>query len=151
MACVVLCSICSLAWRWHFDWSACLLSLQQAGIDFAREIPYRRFGYEDMYDPDVEAHKRWKCCAKHGVFIEGEDLFDPKIFTISMVEVRHVAQKLSLSLEQTAQVQRQLVQVQRELFWKLGTVLALVCCSAVAAPLMCPRDGGLPFLCHFLL
>jgi len=56
------------------------------GGDFAVEIPKKRFDIEEWFDADLESHKWMKTYARHGIFIEGADMFDNRFFGISPVE-----------------------------------------------------------------
>lgn len=58
----------------------------RAGTDFATEIPRKRWFWEDFYDPDLDSYLDFKTYSMHGVFIEGADLFDNKLFGISNME-----------------------------------------------------------------
>lgn len=54
--------------------------------DFATEIPQKRFNWYEWYDSDLESWKWNKCYTYHGIFIEGAEMFDNKLFGISNME-----------------------------------------------------------------
>merc|ERR1740129_1876492 len=72
----------------------------QSGFDSAVLIPKSRWNWDDVYDPDPESYKKRKLCTKHGVFIDGAELFDNKCFNLSMNEARdlHPTQRHALEI-----------------------------------------------------
>lgn len=58
------------------------------GGDVAHEVPMMRWKHEDHYNPDPESWKYFKIYAKHGCFIEGGELFDPKPFGLAVYEAK---------------------------------------------------------------
>jgi len=68
-----------------------------SGVDYATTIPYTRWAHEQYYDPDPDAYKRsnvfrgggiQRTSIKHAQFIEGMELFDNKMFGISVMEAK---------------------------------------------------------------
>lgn len=77
----------SFSCKWPASWDAVpFWNSTLQGADLAVEIPFHRWKYEDMYDPDLDSYKWGKSCSKHGTFFEGIHLFDPKPFSISIFE-----------------------------------------------------------------
>mmetsp|Transcript_24516 Transcript_24516/g.68892 ORF Transcript_24516/g.68892 Transcript_24516/m.68892 type:complete len:999 (-) Transcript_24516:69-3065(-) len=75
----------------HFpsDWD-CFASWAslQAGADFGVYVPFSRWDHEPSYDPNPQSWKWSKCCSKHGSFMEGAELFDPKPYGLSVFEAK---------------------------------------------------------------
>jgi len=59
-----------------------------SGADMASEVPMMRWKHEDHYNPDVDAWKMFKTYSKHGTFIDGAELFDPKPFGLAVYEAK---------------------------------------------------------------
>jgi acyl transferase domain-containing protein len=68
-----------------------------AGLDAATEIPSARWSLEENYEPASGAEAAYG--TKHGAFIEGADLFDPKHFSISAHEAEAMDPQQRLLLE----------------------------------------------------
>jgi len=58
------------------------------GPDYVIEVPIIRWDHSQWYDDSAEAWKFAKTNVRHGAFMEGVDLFDNKIFTLSVSESR---------------------------------------------------------------
>jgi acyl transferase domain-containing protein len=58
------------------------------GPDLLTEVPLTRWSHDEWYDEDADCWKQQKVWSKHGSFYEGVELFDAKMFSISMVEAR---------------------------------------------------------------
>nr|AQS99250.1 type I polyketide synthase [Gambierdiscus excentricus] len=61
-----------------------------AGADFVLEVPHRRFNIDQYWykDPKEELWTQYKSYSRHGSFIDGEDLFDNKQFSVSAPQAR---------------------------------------------------------------
>jgi len=85
----VQCAVRGMACRFPGTWDAystwCGLNY---GADMASEVPMLRWKHEDFYDSQPESWKYYKIYTKHGVFIEGADLFDPKPFGLAVYEAK---------------------------------------------------------------
>jgi polyketide synthase-associated protein len=73
-----------------------------AGIDVVTEVPMQRWNHEPMfvdYDVDPECWKYFKTTCKHMAWMEGIDLFDPKLFGMSPAEAKSIDPSQRLILE----------------------------------------------------
>jgi len=72
------------------------------GTDFVTEVPNSRWDHSTVYvpfDEDPEGWKSFKSYCKHGSFMEGIDLFDPKLFGMSPAEAKAIDPNQRLVLE----------------------------------------------------
>jgi 3-oxoacyl-(acyl-carrier-protein) synthase len=72
------------------------------GTDTVVEVPNTRWDHTDVYVPyeeDPEAWKRFKSYCKHGSFMDGIDLFDPKLFGMSPAEAKSIDPNQRIVLE----------------------------------------------------
>mmetsp|Transcript_17101 Transcript_17101/g.54772 ORF Transcript_17101/g.54772 Transcript_17101/m.54772 type:complete len:1163 (-) Transcript_17101:214-3702(-) len=58
------------------------------GPDLVTEVPMARWRVEDTYDPDPDCWRWGKVFTKHGGFMDGADLFEPKFFGLSLSEAK---------------------------------------------------------------
>mmetsp|Transcript_47748 Transcript_47748/g.147578 ORF Transcript_47748/g.147578 Transcript_47748/m.147578 type:complete len:1039 (-) Transcript_47748:168-3284(-) len=70
------------------------------GPDYATDVPIARWNHDDVYDPDPEGWQRGKAYCRHGVFMEGTELFDNKFFNLSPNESRGLDPHQRLLMEQ---------------------------------------------------
>nr|AQS99296.1 type I polyketide synthase [Gambierdiscus polynesiensis] len=70
-------------WSPYNTWNA-----MSYGADMAIEVPMMRWKVEDHYSPELESWKFYKTYTKHGIFIEGAELFDPKPFGLAVYEAK---------------------------------------------------------------
>jgi polyketide synthase-associated protein len=73
-----------------------------AGIDFVTEVPNTRWDHSKVYLPyevEPEGWKMFKTYCKHGSFMDGIDLFDPKLFGMSPAEAKAIDPNQRLVLE----------------------------------------------------
>jgi len=63
---------------------------QSTGCDVVTEVPYCRWDHTDIYDADLESWKKQppKTSCRHAAFIEGIELFDNKMFGLSLAETK---------------------------------------------------------------
>eukprot|EP00971_Amphidinium_carterae_P076612 1513267-Amphidinium_carterae.1 len=78
------------AWDPEADFAAMLTA-----TDFGQSFPFYRFpmGMQDYYDPDPNiaaqnSYQQMKSACRHGCFIDGGELFDHKMFQLSLSEAR---------------------------------------------------------------
>jgi 3-oxoacyl-(acyl-carrier-protein) synthase len=74
------------------------------GVDYAEEVPFRRWDHADIYDPDPNSWMNpWqpKTSCRHAAFMDGETLFDNKLFGLSLAEVKGMDPSQRLCLEVT--------------------------------------------------
>mmetsp|Transcript_41939 Transcript_41939/g.96235 ORF Transcript_41939/g.96235 Transcript_41939/m.96235 type:complete len:803 (+) Transcript_41939:73-2481(+) len=81
-----------------FEFDVFLDEAQQAGVDLASEVPFKRWDHSLMYDPDAPegqmldifnnpyAYSTGKTNCKHACFMDGVELFDEKQFRLSRAE-----------------------------------------------------------------
>lgn len=67
---------------WYVGFTMC--------ADYGAEVPYERWDHKSVYDADPESWNNMKAYCKHGCFMEGVDLFDPRIFGISPSEAKTI-------------------------------------------------------------
>lgn len=83
------CSLRGMACKVAASWDpASIVAPLVNGADMASEIPMLRWKYEDHYLPDPNAWKLFKSYTKHGIFMEGAELFDPKPFGLAVYEAK---------------------------------------------------------------
>eukprot|EP00418_Pyrodinium_bahamense_P022537 CAMPEP_0179147920 /NCGR_PEP_ID=MMETSP0796-20121207/71541_1 /TAXON_ID=73915 /ORGANISM="Pyrodinium bahamense, Strain pbaha01" /LENGTH=1039 /DNA_ID=CAMNT_0020848571 /DNA_START=70 /DNA_END=3189 /DNA_ORIENTATION=+ len=70
------------------------------GPDYATEVPIVRWDHDEVYDPDPEGWERGKAYCRHGIFMEGTELFDNKFFNLSPNEARQLDPHQRLLMEQ---------------------------------------------------
>nr|AQS99229.1 type I polyketide synthase [Gambierdiscus excentricus] len=58
------------------------------GIDYVTEVPVTRWRLEDTYDPEPECWRWGKVFSKHGGFMDGAELFEPRFFGLSPQEAK---------------------------------------------------------------
>lgn len=58
--------------------------------DYPQDVPRIRWDHEEVYDPDPEGYRYFKSYCKHGSFMDGIELFDCKMFSMSPNEVAWV-------------------------------------------------------------
>lgn len=60
------------------------------GLDVVTEIPTLRWEHSDVYDPDPEGWRQMppKTSCRHGSFYEGVEMFDAKLFGLSVAETK---------------------------------------------------------------
>lgn len=56
--------------------------------DYPQDVPRIRWDHEEVYDPDPESWRNFKSYCKHGSFMDGIELFDCKMFSMSPNEAR---------------------------------------------------------------
>eukprot|EP00403_Amphidinium_massartii_P028190 CAMPEP_0178402700 /NCGR_PEP_ID=MMETSP0689_2-20121128/16981_1 /TAXON_ID=160604 /ORGANISM="Amphidinium massartii, Strain CS-259" /LENGTH=1003 /DNA_ID=CAMNT_0020023617 /DNA_START=31 /DNA_END=3038 /DNA_ORIENTATION=- len=66
------------------EYAACLM----AGCDLVEQIPLARFDWTSMYAQDAPDDQTFFTCSKHGAYMEGVELFDPRMFNISNIEAK---------------------------------------------------------------
>mmetsp|Transcript_36285 Transcript_36285/g.63943 ORF Transcript_36285/g.63943 Transcript_36285/m.63943 type:complete len:911 (+) Transcript_36285:171-2903(+) len=69
------------------------------GADYASEVPVERWDHSFHYSEEPESWKDMKVYCKHGCFMEGVDLFDPRIFGISPAEAKTIDPNQRMVLE----------------------------------------------------
>mmetsp|Transcript_89390 Transcript_89390/g.182283 ORF Transcript_89390/g.182283 Transcript_89390/m.182283 type:complete len:743 (+) Transcript_89390:3-2231(+) len=79
----------SIASRLPSGWDS-LASAQSlhVGADYTRELPFQRWDWFSHYDSNEDGWKMNKHCARHSNYMEGCELFDPKVFGLSVHECR---------------------------------------------------------------
>jgi len=58
------------------------------GVDYAMEVPNVRWDHDAVYDPAPDGYTRMKTFCRHGCFAEGIELFDNKMFNLSIFEAK---------------------------------------------------------------
>uniref|UniRef100_A0A7S0A995 Ketosynthase family 3 (KS3) domain-containing protein n=1 Tax=Pyrodinium bahamense TaxID=73915 RepID=A0A7S0A995_9DINO len=81
-----------------FDTNAWYQS-QTAGPDTVTEVPLQRWSVQDTYDADPECWRWGKVFVKHGAFMEGAELFEPRFFGLSPQEAKGMDPVQRLVLE----------------------------------------------------
>ena len=74
-------------------------SLLESGVDAITEVPPARWNIDEYYDPNPDAPGKMYC--RHGGFVDGIDLFEPKFFHISPREAASMDPQQRLLLEVT--------------------------------------------------
>mmetsp|Transcript_69036 Transcript_69036/g.202089 ORF Transcript_69036/g.202089 Transcript_69036/m.202089 type:complete len:1148 (-) Transcript_69036:153-3596(-) len=69
------------------------------GPDLVTEVPTARWRLEDTYDPDPECWRWGKVFLKHGSFMDGAELFEPRFFGLSPQEAKGMDPHQRLVLE----------------------------------------------------
>jgi len=71
-----------------------------SGPDYATSVPTSRWDHTKYYDSTPESWRQMKTETNHGSFMEGTDLFDPKIFSLAPAEVKGMdpAQRIILDV-----------------------------------------------------
>lgn len=70
------------------------------GPDYPMEVPRIRWDHmEDVYDPDPESWRYFKSYCRHGSFMDGIELFDCKMFSMSPNEAKSMDPHQRLILE----------------------------------------------------
>jgi len=61
-----------------------------SGADVITDVPYCRWDHSDIYDPDPQSWQQQppKTACRHAGFYEGIELFDAKMFSLSIAEVK---------------------------------------------------------------
>lgn len=59
-----------------------------AGVDLVTEVPLARWDHSKFYEDDPECYKVYKTNCKHGTFAEGNELFDAKLFGVTVAEAK---------------------------------------------------------------
>lgn len=70
-----------------------------AGVDYAHHIPLSRWDHSELFEGNTESWKRGKIHINHGAFCEGTELFDNKLFSLSLAEARGMDPNQRLLLE----------------------------------------------------
>jgi len=70
-----------------------------SGPDLVTEVPQSRWRWEDTYDSDPEAWRAQKVYLKHGSFMDGAELFEPRFFGLSPQEAKGMDPHQRLVLE----------------------------------------------------
>nr|AQS99179.1 type I polyketide synthase [Gambierdiscus excentricus] len=70
-----------------------------AGVDYVTHIPYARWDQTQYYDENPECWRWGKTNSKHGAFMEGVELFDAKLFSLSLAESKSMDPHQRLILE----------------------------------------------------
>mmetsp|Transcript_40600 Transcript_40600/g.130623 ORF Transcript_40600/g.130623 Transcript_40600/m.130623 type:complete len:1023 (+) Transcript_40600:67-3135(+) len=73
------------------------------GIDVVTDVPYCRWDHATVYDPDPMSWKQQppKTSCRHASFCEGMELFDNKMFSISLAETKGMDPSQRQTLEVT--------------------------------------------------
>lgn len=82
---------------------------QAAGPDLVTEVPQVRWRLEESYDPDPDCWRWGKVFVKHGGFMDGCELFEPRFFGLSPQEAKGMDPH-----------QRQVLEVGYEAAWMAG-------------------------------
>jgi len=69
------------------------------GPDFPGEVPRMRWDHEEVYDADPESWRTFKSYCRHGSFMDGIELFDCKMFSMSPNEAKSMDPHQRLILE----------------------------------------------------
>ncbi|CAE8642132.1 unnamed protein product [Polarella glacialis] len=69
------------------------------GPDYPTEVPRLRWDHEEVFDPDPESWRIYKSYCKHGSFMDGIELFDCKMFSMSPNEAKSMDPHQRLILE----------------------------------------------------
>lgn len=67
--------------------------------DYPQDVPRIRWDHEEVYDPDPESWRHFKSYCKHGSFMDGIELFDCKMFSMSPNEAKSMDPHQRLILE----------------------------------------------------
>merc|ERR1712217_375424 len=70
-----------------------------AAVDYAIEVPKVRWDHSDEYDPDPDCWRQYKTSCQHMTFMEGSELFDNKMFSMSTNEAKAIDPHQRLILE----------------------------------------------------
>jgi len=82
-------SIGGLSCRFTGSWEPSIWAMTFAtGPDIVTEVPLMRWDHTKFYDSDPDGFKQYKTCCKHGQFSDGHDLFDAKLFGITVAEAK---------------------------------------------------------------
>ncbi|CAE7696886.1 ppsD [Symbiodinium microadriaticum] len=57
-----------------------------SGMDAMQEVPLMRWDHEKFYDPDDNSWRLYRTFSRHMSFVDGVDLFDNKMFSITPAE-----------------------------------------------------------------
>lgn len=76
---------------------------QMAGADVGGEVPILRWDHDTIYDPNPDGYRQMppKTNTRHASFIDGVELFDAKLFALSIAEVKGMDPSQRLCLETT--------------------------------------------------
>ncbi|CAK9043324.1 unnamed protein product [Durusdinium trenchii] len=93
-------AVCSFGGRlpssWQVDaWS----SAQLWGPDVVLQVPLTRWDHEELYDPKPSAWQEGKTYCRHAGFMDGIDLFDYRLFNISVREAGEMEPRQRMALE----------------------------------------------------
>jgi len=67
--------------------------------DFVTEVPLMRWDHSEVYDPDLESWRRFKSYCRHASFMDGIELFDCKMFSMSPNEAKSMDPHQRMILE----------------------------------------------------
>jgi len=70
-------------WDTFASWSSL-----NVGVDYAVTIPLARWDHEPSYDPNPESWRYARTCVRHATFMEGSELFETKVFGLSIFEAK---------------------------------------------------------------
>lgn len=82
-------AVCGLASKFPSSWDTdSWFRSQAAAPDVIVQVPHMRWDHDDAYDPSLEGWRWGKTFCKHGGFVDGVDLFDNKMFGLSISEAK---------------------------------------------------------------
>eukprot|EP00443_Scrippsiella_acuminata_P000781 CAMPEP_0115203272 /NCGR_PEP_ID=MMETSP0270-20121206/18561_1 /TAXON_ID=71861 /ORGANISM="Scrippsiella trochoidea, Strain CCMP3099" /LENGTH=1041 /DNA_ID=CAMNT_0002616721 /DNA_START=40 /DNA_END=3161 /DNA_ORIENTATION=+ len=73
--------------------------ISTTGPDYVTEVPYLRWDHTQVYDEDREGWRQYKSYSRHASFMDGIDLFDCRMFTLTPNEVKSMDPHQRLILE----------------------------------------------------
>jgi polyketide synthase-associated protein len=73
--------------------------VQSGGIDYLTTVPFVRWDHTEVWDSDPESWRRGYSYCRHGAFMDGVELFDCKLFSMSPNEAKAMDPHQRLILE----------------------------------------------------
>lgn len=96
--------VCGFACRQPSCWEPEVMFLAMTtGVDVVTDVPYCRWDHSHLYDPDPDSWKQQppKTSCRHASFIDGIELFDNKLFSLSLAETKGMDPSQRQTLEVT--------------------------------------------------